>query len=87
MIKFQWWQTVTTLLHVHQRLKEIFATSNNRLFTGLSIIAVGDLYQLPPIRRKTVFEEFKNHVHNLCHPWFVFKMIELRSEKKEPKGS
>lgn len=54
-----------SILHIHQRLKEIFATSNNRLFAGLSIIAVGDLYQLPPIRRKPVFEEFKNHVHNL----------------------
>ena len=39
----------TTLLHIHQRLKEIFATPNNQLFAGLSIITLGDLYQLPPI--------------------------------------
>jgi len=73
----------TTLLHIHQRLKEIFATSNNQLFAGLSIIAGGDLYQLPPIRKKPVFEEFKNHVHNLCHPWFVFKMIELTQNMRQ----
>lgn len=32
----------TTLLHIHLRLKEIFATPNNQLFAGLSIIIVGD---------------------------------------------
>ena len=45
-----------TLLHIHQRLKELFATPNNQLFAGLSIIVVGDLYQLPPIRSKPVFD-------------------------------
>ena len=67
----------TTLLHIHQRLKEIFATPNNQLFAGLSIIVVGDLYQLPPIRQRPVFDEYKNHVPNLCHPWSLFQMIEL----------
>ena len=36
----------TTLLHIHLRWKEIFATANNLLFAGLSILVVGDLYQL-----------------------------------------
>jgi len=67
----------TTLLHIHQRLKEIFGTSNSKLFAGISIIAVGDLYQLPPIRRKPVFDDFKNDSFNVCHPWSVFTMIEL----------
>ena len=34
----------TTLLHVHQRLKEISDTNNSQLFAGISIIAMGDLY-------------------------------------------
>ena len=67
----------TTLLHIHQRLKEIFGSSSAKLFAGISIIAVGDLYQLPPIKKKAVFDNFKIEVHNLCHPWSVFKMIEL----------
>ena len=66
----------TTLLHIHQRLKEIFGCSSSKLFAGISIIAVGDLCQLPPIKKK-VFDEFKIEAHNLCHPWHVFKMIEL----------
>ena len=67
----------TTLLHIHQRLKEIFATPANQLFAGISFIVVGDFYQLPPIRSRSVFENYKNDVCNLYHPWAVFKMIEL----------
>ena len=58
----------TTLLHIHQRLKEIFATPNSQLFAGISMIAVDDLYQLPPIRRKPIFLCFKNDAYNLYHP-------------------
>ena len=39
----------TILLNIYKRLKEIFASPNTKLFAGLSIIVVGDLYQLPPI--------------------------------------
>ena len=69
--------TNTTVLHIHQRLKEIFNTPNSELFARISFIAVGDLYQLPPIRRRAVFENYKNDTYNLCHPWNAFKMIEL----------
>ena len=58
----------TTLRHIHQRLKEIFNTPNSELFARISFIAVGDLYQLPPIRRRAVFENYKNDTFNLCHP-------------------
>lgn len=37
----------TALLHINQRLKELFGTSNSQLFAGISILGVGDLYQLP----------------------------------------
>jgi len=33
----------TTLLQIHQRLKEISDTNNSQLFTGMSS-ALGDLY-------------------------------------------
>ena len=58
----------TALLHVHQRLKEIFVTSSSQLFAGLRVIAVGDLYQLPPIQRKSVFKDYKYDALNLYHP-------------------
>ena len=64
-----------TLLHIHQRLSDIFGSTD--LFSGISIIAVGDLYQLPPIKKRAIFENFKIESHNLWHPWSVFRMIEL----------
>ncbi len=60
------------LLHIHQRLKEIFATPSSELFAGISILAVGDFFQLPPIRSATVFSNYKNDAFNLCHPWHVY---------------
>ena len=67
----------TTLLHIHQRLKDIFGTRSSLLFAGITIIVVGDLYQLPPIRKRVIFDNYKNDAFNLCYPWKVFKMIEL----------
>ena len=34
----------TTLLHIHQRLKEIFGASNSELFVGIIILVIGDMY-------------------------------------------
>ncbi len=65
------------LLHIHQRLKEIFATPSSELFGGISILVLGDFYQLPPIRSPTTFSNYKNNALNLYHPWHVFKMVEL----------
>ena len=61
-----------TLIHIHQRLKEIFGSFSSQLFASVSIITVGDLYQLPPIKRKPVFEDYKDNMRNLYHPWQVF---------------
>ena len=77
----------TRLLNIHKILKEIFATTNSRLFAGISIISVGDLYQLPPIRQQpmAIFADYKNDAYNLWHPWHCFKMIEL-DEVMRQKG-
>ena len=53
-------------------------------------MVVGDMYQLPPIRKKPVFANFKNEneVFNLYHPWHLFTMVELveimRQKDDEP---
>ena len=66
------------LLHIHQRLTEIFSCNNRDLmFAGKTVIAVGDLCQLPPVNSKHVFAPYKDNLLNFAHPWQLFKIAEL----------
>lgn len=44
---------------------------------------MGDVYQLPPIRRDTVFSHFKNDLLNFCHPWKYFSFYELTETMRQ----
>lgn len=72
-----------TLLHIHQRLQEIFAAPTNWLFAGLNVIVVGDLHQLGPIRSGLIFANYSDDAYNIYHPWVVFAMIELTKYETE----
>lgn len=54
-----------TLLQIHQCLQEIFCSSGSQFFGGISVIAVGDLYQLTPIQSKPVFENYERYFEYL----------------------
>ena len=56
------------VLEIHQRPKDIFCSSSSQLFAGISVVFVGDFYQLTAIRTKVIFENFKNNSYNLYHP-------------------
>ena len=43
------------LLEIHKRLQQIKGVSDDVVFGGVSILAVGDLYQLPPVCQAPVF--------------------------------
>ena len=62
------------LLYIHLRLVEIFGCSENVSFAGITVIAVGDFYQLPPVQQRTVYAEYRQ---NLVHLWNLFKLAEL----------
>ena len=66
-----------TLLYIHLRLIEIFGCSDNVPFAGITVIAVGDFYQLPLVQQQTVYAEYKDAWQNLVHLWKLFKIAEL----------
>ena len=43
------------LLEIHKRLQQIKAVTPDIIFGGISILAVGDLYQQPPVCQSPVF--------------------------------
>ncbi|CAC5361420.1 unnamed protein product [Mytilus coruscus] len=61
---------------IHRRLQEIFQSDND--FAAISILAFGDLYQLPPVCQKFVFQQSSDDYASLCvHLWDNFKLVEL----------
>ena len=65
------------LLYIHLRLVEIFGVSDNVPFAGITVIAVGDFYQLPPVQQRTVYAEYRDEWQNLVHLWKHFNLAEL----------
>ena len=53
------------LYYIHLRLNEIFGTTDIKPFAGLTILAVGDFFQLPSVRGSPVYAEYKNTWQNL----------------------
>ncbi|XP_057292675.1 uncharacterized protein LOC130621409 [Hydractinia symbiolongicarpus] len=65
------------LLHIHQWLTEIFGCTDDIPFAGISVIACGDFYQLPPIQVRPIYADYKDVLLNLSHCWKYFKIAEL----------
>ena len=65
------------LLHIHLRLTEIFVSKGNFPFARITVIALGDFLQLPPVRTRPVYAEYKNTWHNLDSLWGLFEIAEL----------
>jgi hypothetical protein len=64
------------LLQIHRRLQEIFQSSLD--FGGISLLAFGDLYQLPPVCQKFIFQPPSDEYAQLCvQLWDNFKLFEL----------
>ena len=70
------------LLNVHQRLVEIFGCSPHITFAGISVIACGDFYQLPPIQQRPAYAKF-DVILNICHCCRLFKIAELTEVMRE----
>ena len=55
------------LLEIHKRLQQIKAVTPGITFGGVSILAVGDLYQQPPVCQSPVFSTVSDSYAKLYH--------------------
>jgi len=76
------------LLNIHKRLCEIKgSTDDNILFGNVCILAVGDLYQLPPVLQSHVYDRCKNSVANLGgYLWKDHFMLHELDEQVRQRG-
>ena len=78
------------LLEIHRRLQQIKGVSPDVLFGGVSILAVGDLYQLPPVGQPAVFDRVADPYVQFYASGSLwqeeFEMIEL-TEVMRQKGA
>ena len=69
------------LLEIHKRLQQIKGVSDDAVFGGVSILAVGDLYQLPPVGQAALFSTVSDSYAQLYGSGLLwvdkFQMIEL----------
>ena len=69
------------LLEIHKRLQQIRGVSDDVTFGGVSILAVGDLYQLPPVGQPLLFSPVTDSYAQLYGSgslWIdEFQLIEL----------
>ena len=69
------------LLQIHKRLQQLKGKGDDTTFGDISILAVGDLYQLRPVAQPHVFAEVGDayaRLHKSGSLWIdEFKMIEL----------
>ena len=71
------------LYYVHLRLNEIFDCVTNESFAGITVIAVGDFYQLPPVGGRPVHVNYNNDWQNFESLWKLFKIFELTEDLRK----
>ena len=71
------------LLHVNCRVVEIFGCRTDIPFVEIIIIAVGDILQLPPVRTRTVYSEYKSDCLNFAPLWELFKTAKLNEVMRQ----
>ena len=76
-MKYQWLETMFTV-QINNRLKDIKGSKED--FGGVSIIAIGDLFQLQPVFDGYVFNNIQDSKYSILSPnlWKkYFTMYEL----------
>ena len=61
----------SNMLKIHKRLQQIKGVSVDVTFGGVSILAVGDLYQLPPVGQPWLFSTVSDSYAQIVQFWFT----------------
>ncbi|KAI8484274.1 hypothetical protein Bbelb_380590 [Branchiostoma belcheri] len=70
------------LVHIHRRLQDIMGGHSDATFGNVSILAVGDLYQLQPVLQNHVFEPPRDQYAQL-HGSLWHDMVELTESMRQ----
>ena len=64
---------------IHVRLTEIFGCKPDEQFAGIPMLVCGDLYQLPPVKGKSIFSVSDQSIDKLLSLdlWRLFTLAEL----------
>ena len=73
------------LLHINQRLVEIFWCNSNIPFVGLTVIFCGDFFPASTYPGTAIYSDYNDDWQNLIHFRRMFKLAEL-SEVMHQKG-
>ena len=76
------------LKFIHLRLQEI--KSNDLMFGGINIIAIGDLYQLKPVMGQFIFENYRSKCSPLAiNLWTenfkIYDLTQIMRQKNDKK--
>ena len=76
-----------TLISIHKRLQEIKDNKSDVPFGGVSILAVGDLLQLPPVGDSAVFSTPRDPMHRMSMSlWETHFLLEELTEVQRQRG-
>ena len=64
-------------MQIHKRVCEIFGCSAAILLAGKTVILVGDLFELPPVRASFVFSQYDSAFGYIFQLWDFHNMCEL----------
>ncbi|KAJ8035071.1 hypothetical protein HOLleu_22167 [Holothuria leucospilota] len=69
--------------YINCRLQQIKGSSMHEPFGNVSILAVVDFYQLPPIRRKPLFDIDPGTLVNLWSIFYKWQLDEYMGQKED----
>ena len=71
------------MLQIHKGVREIFGCFETTPFAGKTVILVGNLFQLPPVRASFVFSQYDSVFGSIFKLWGLFKIRELTEVMKQ----